>query len=132
MNIFVVFCFFYCSIQDELIERFRLSDERLDEPCMDGHLTAIALYLTTWKTVAPHLGLNRGEIEAIESDAQSTQEMRQTTLQRWADKFAHRATFRSLITVFLKIDNAELATKVCHLLVPGPCKFITHYLVQCL
>ena len=110
---------------DKVLERYNLSaDERLDDPCIDGHLVAIATYLTAWKTVAAHLGLKAPEIEAIESDARSTEEMRQKMLQKWADKFAHEATYRSLIRAFLGINNAALATKVCQLLAPAQCKFL--------
>ena len=101
---------------DELVKRFNVLDERLDEPCIDSYLIAIAIYLTTWKTAAPRLGLKQAEIEAIESDARSTEEMRQKTLQKWADKFAHKATYRRLITVFLEVGDAKLASKACELL----------------
>ena len=110
----------------DLVERFKLVDERLDKPCTAGHLASIALCLTTWEIVSTHLGLDPPEIEAIESDAKSTEEKRQKMLQKWGDKFAHKATYRRLIMAFLKIKNAELATKVCQLLVSKQCKFITH------
>ena len=54
---------------DELLEEVGISHKQLDETCTNEHLHDIALFLKSWRTLAPHLQLSSSEVEAIERDA---------------------------------------------------------------
>ena len=90
---------------------------QLDKTCSPENLRDIALFLESWREVAPHLGLSSAQLEAIERDARSEQEKRLKILESWEAAFAFKATYRVLVEVLLKISRANLAEKVCRLLV---------------
>ena len=51
---------------EELLEKMGVSFTQLDETCTREHLQDIALFLESWRTVAPHLGLSKVQIEEVE------------------------------------------------------------------
>ena len=82
----------------------------------------ISLFLANWQTVAPLLGLTETDEEDVEEEENKTQDKRYKTLQRWKNKNLFKATYRVLVDVFLKLGRADLAEKVCRLLVnEGTC-----------
>ena len=102
---------------EELIAYVGISADKLNKPCSDEHITSISLFLTNWQTVAPLLGLTETDEEDIEEEGKKTQDKRYKTLRRWKDKNLFKATYRVLVDVFLKLGKANLAEKVCRLLV---------------
>ena len=68
-----------------------------------------------WRRVAPHLGLDKTDIEEIESKKIES-EKRLEMLQKWKLKYSYLATFKVLVQVLLKLRCAEHALKVCKLL----------------
>ena len=102
---------------EELIARVGISADELHKPCSDGHITSISLFLANWQTVAPLLGLTETDEEDIEEEGKNTQDKRYKTLQRWKAKNSFKATYQVLVDVFLKLSRADLAEKVCRLLV---------------
>ena len=94
--------------------------QKLDEPCSDEHLRTISSDLTHWRTVAPHLGLEDGDIEEIERDARKESEKRPKVLRKWKNKYSFKATYRVLTEALLKCHMADHAEKICCLLVPDP------------
>ena len=101
---------------DELLKEVGISPEQLNETCTIDHLLNIALFLTSWRTLAPHLQLSSGEVEVVDVDAHGEKERRQMCLKLWKDKFAYRATYRVLVEALMKIGNADQAKEVCRLL----------------
>ena len=101
---------------DELLTEVGITHMQLEEKC-DEHLHDIALFLTSWRTLAPHLGLSSSEVEAVERDAHSEKERRQKFLESWKDNVGFKAKFRVLVEALLKIGRADQAEKVCRLLV---------------
>ena len=101
---------------EELICHVGISANELDRPCPDEHITSISLSLPKWQTVAPLLGLTETDEEDVE-EGKNTQEKRYKTLQKWKAKNLFKATYRVLVDVFLKLGRADLAEKVCRLLV---------------
>ena len=101
---------------DELLKHVGLTDKQLDETCTHEHLRDIALFLTSWRTLAPQLELS-SEVEAIEKDAHSEKERMQKFLEAWKAKFAFKATYRVLVEALLKIGSADQAQQVCDSLV---------------
>ena len=102
---------------EELIAHIGISADKLNKPCSDEHTASISLFLTNWQTVAPHLGLTETDEEDVEEEGKKTQDKRYKTLRRWKDKNLFKATYRVLVDVFLKLGKANLAEKVCRLLV---------------
>lgn len=102
---------------EELIAYVKLSADKLEKQCSDEHITSISLFLANWQTVAPHLGLTETDEEDVNEDAKRTQDKRYRTLRTWKAKNSFKATYKVLVDVFLKIGRADLAEKVCRLLV---------------
>ena len=102
---------------EELIAYVGISADELNKPCSDEHIANISLFLTNWQRVAPHLGLTETDEEDVEEEEKKTQDKRYKTLRRWKNKYLFKATYRVLVDVFLKLGKANLAEKVCRLLV---------------
>ena len=110
---------------EELIAYVGISADELNKPCSDEHIASISLFLANWQTVVPHLGLTEIDEEDVEEEGKKTQDKRYKTLWKWKCKNLFKATYRVLIDVFLKLGRADLAEKVCRLLVGrGKYKFV--------
>ena len=48
---------------EELLEEVGVCPEKLNESISDDHLREIALFLTSWRTVASHLDLSENDAE---------------------------------------------------------------------
>jgi len=101
----------------ELLKEVGVSPIHLDKTCTSEHLQAIALFLESWRTVAPHLGLSKVQVENIENDGKAESEKRQKMLESWKTKYAFKATYMVLVSALLKIGMADQAERVCRLLV---------------
>ena len=102
---------------EELIAHVGISADKLNKPCSDEHIASISLFLTNWQTVAPLLGLSETDEEDVEEEGKKTQDKRYKTLRRWKNKNLFKATYRVIVDVFLTLGRADLADKVCRLLV---------------
>ena len=110
---------------EELIAYVGISADEVNKPCSDEHIASISLFLANWQTVVPHLGLTEIDEEDVEEEGKKTQDKRYKTLWKWKCKNLFKATYRVLIDVFLKLGRADLAEKVCRLLVGrGKYKFV--------
>ena len=98
-----------------LVKEFRISPKLLNQKCSEEHLKSVSLFLG-WRRVAPHLGLSKMDIEAIEVEKRTEDERRLEVLQKWKMKYGSKATYKSLIAVLLAVENAEDAEGVCALL----------------
>ena len=101
---------------EELIARVGISVDELDKECSDDHINNISLFLANWQTVAPLLGLTEVEREDVQDETRA-QDRRYKMLLKWKTKNAFKATYTVLVEVFLKIGRADLAEKVCGLLI---------------
>ena len=102
---------------EELIAYVGISADELNMPCSEEHITSISLFLPNWQTVAPHLGLTETDEEDVEEEGKKTQDKRYKMLRRWKAKNLFKATYRVLVDVFLELRRADLAEKVCRLLI---------------
>ena len=102
---------------EELIDFVGISADKLNKSCSDAHITSISLFLANWQTLIPHLGLTETDEEDIVEEGKTTRDKRYKTLRRWKDKNLFKATYRILVDVFLKLGRADLAERVCRLLV---------------
>ena len=113
---------------DELLKEVGITHKQLNEKCTNEHLHDIALFLKSWRTLAPQLGLSSSEVEAVEGNAHSEKERRQKFLESWKAKFAFKATYRVLVEALLKIGNADQAEQVCCFLVSQqPSKYVSKF-----
>ena len=102
---------------EELIAHVGISVDELNKPCCDDHIASISLFLANWQTVAPHLGLTETDEEDVEEEGKKTQDKRFKTLRKWKSKNSFKATYQVLVDVFLNLGKADLAEKVCRLVV---------------
>ena len=102
---------------EELTAHVGISADMLNRECSDEHVASISLFLANWQTVAPHLGLTEIDEEDIEEDGTKTQDKRYKILQKWKARSLFKATYKVLVDVFLKIGRADIAEKVCKLLI---------------
>ena len=101
---------------EELLEEVGVHPGKLNESISIDHLCEIALFLTSWRTVAIYLGLNQIDLDDIEQEGKDEQDKRLKALQIWKGKFSFKATYRMLVDVLLSLAMAHVAEKVLHLL----------------
>ena len=102
---------------EELTAHVGISADRLNRECSDEHLASISLFLANWQTVAPHLGLSEVDEEDVEEEGVKKQDKRYKSLWKWKARSLFKAKYKVLVDVFLKIGRADLAEKVCKLLI---------------
>ena len=101
---------------DELVKETKMCSERLNERISDDHLCKIAVFLTSWRTVTPHLKLSENDLDAIERECKDEREKSLKALRKWKGKFAFKATYKKLVEVLLSLGMADVAEKICRLL----------------
>ena len=101
---------------EELLKEVGLCPEKLDDSISDNHLREIALFLTSWQTVASHLDLDENDLDDAEQGGRKVKDKSLKALQIWKGKFGFKATYRNLVEVLLSLAMADIAEKVCNLL----------------
>ena len=89
---------------------------QLDDEWTREQIQYIALFLESWQTVAPHLGLSTVEVEEVKKDGREEKVKRQKLPESWKTKFAFKAKYRMLIVALLKIGQTDQVQQVCHVL----------------
>ena len=91
--------------------------ERQNQPCTNYHLSKIALHVTQWQTIAPHLRLEEADEEEIVTKYPNNARAQSLAmLRKWRKKNGDKATYRRLAKVFWKVDRVDLAGRVCKVL----------------
>ena len=98
---------------EEILKEVGIHPEKLNKSISDDHLREIALFLTSWQTVALYLDL---DLDAIGQECKSQQAKKLKALQIWKGKFGFKANYKKLVEVLLSLSMADIAEKVCHLL----------------
>lgn len=96
-----------------------VSPECLNLKCSDGHLLTISRYVDNWETQAPFFGLEAGDVAAIKRDIGEEEARRPAMLLKWKRMKAFKATYKELVSTFLKVDRADLAERICNVLAEG-------------
>ena len=100
---------------DQLLKDVNL--ERQNQPCTNYHLSKIALRITQWQTIAPHLRLEEADEEEIVTKCPNNVRAQSLEmLRKWRKKNGDKATYRRLAKVFWKVDRVDLAGRVCNVL----------------
>ena len=89
--------------------------EKLDEPCKDEHLYELSLSITDWPSISPFLGLTEADESEIE-DCKRVRTQAIKMLRKWRSKHGGKATYRNLAGVLLKLEETDLAEKLCGLI----------------
>ena len=101
---------------EELLKEVGVCPEKLNESISDDHLREIALFLTSWRTVASHLDLDENDLDDAEQGGRKVKDKSLKALQIWKGKFGFKATYKKLMEVLLSLAVADVAERVCHLL----------------
>ena len=123
----ILFCLFplesYYSVDamaaitlEELLKEVRVYPEKLNDSISDDHLRKIALFLTSWRTVASQLDLDQNDLDDAEQGGRIVKDKSLKALLIWRGKFGFKATYRKLVEVLLTLAMADVAEKVCKLL----------------
>ena len=101
---------------EELLKEVGVCPEKLNDSISDDHLREIALFLTSWRTVASHLDLSENDLDDAEQGGRKMKDKSLKALRIWKGKFGFRATYRKLVEVLLSLAMADVAEKICNLL----------------
>ena len=110
---------FHCVVHGEIICQVTKGggySSQLDNEWTREQIQDIALFLESWQTVAPHLGLSTVEVEEVKKDGREEKVKRQKLPESWKTKFAFKAKYRMLIVALLKIGQTDQVQQVCHVL----------------
>ena len=103
---------------DELLKKTEIHPQKLNGHISDDDLREICLFktLTNWRTVATYLGFDKNDLDVIKQEEVDEQMRKLNALEKWKGKFGPKATYRELVDVLLKLEKADAAEDVCHLL----------------
>ena len=101
-----------------------VSPERLNSKCSDEHLVTISRDVDDWQTQAPFFGLDVGDEKAIQRDCGEEVARRRAMLFKWKQRKAFKATYRELVSTFIKAKRADLAQIVCDVLAASEGKIV--------
>ena len=93
-----------------------VSPERLKSECSNDHLLTISCDVDDWQTQAPYFGLDAGDEKAIKREHEEEATRRRAMLRRWKQMNDFKATYRELVSIFLKTKRGDLARRVCDVL----------------
>ena len=101
---------------DELAAQAGIKDINLDQQCFNDDLLLLYNLCDPWELIGQHLKLTHPQISAVDGDNKTIDEKRLGVLQKWKETFAHKATYRVLLTALLACGKAEQALEVCKIL----------------
>ena len=108
---------------NELAEKAGLSLQCLMLEFREEHAHLLAKFCDRWEEIGYHLKLTQSNITSIKDDNATTEKRRIATLQKWKEKFAHRATYQVLIEALIQNEQAgqalELLKKIKHEIRPA-------------
>ena len=105
------------EFEDYLKNTHKVSPKCLDSQCDDEVLLTISRSLGNWRTLAPYF---KTDVGAIDQNLTLSEEgKRLAMLTQWKTSNALKATYRNLVSTFLKAQNAALAQKVCDVVAKG-------------
>ncbi len=92
----------------------KASSNKAGEVIPNRKLAELALKITEWEVLAPHLELTEEDIVEIKKDNTGFyKEQKMCCLRKWSNHYAHRASYRCLLQAALACDQKTL---VSHLL----------------
>ena len=91
--------------------------EKLDWQVSSSDLTEIAMKLSQWRLLAPHLQVTLEQEKEIVRDHPSNLQLQSfKCLQKWSHDQDSKATYGALITTLHRLENIDLIDEICMLL----------------
>ena len=98
---------------EELQAHYNVSSDVMNKTCSEKHILDISIFLDDWRLVAPRIGLEQHDVDAVIRNAHKEEERRLNVFRKWKGKCGYKATYRRLIEALLAIGRADLAERVC-------------------
>ena len=97
---------------ESTLEFYKLKNTHMQVECTEQVISVVAKRMTRWRSV--DLGIGTGAKDSIENDRSTDDEgKRRQYLERWREKYGHKATCERLARTFVKAERADLAGVVC-------------------
>ena len=88
----------------------------LSKECPEYMLLNFAKFCIEWKLIGRRLELSKADVEAVDCDDRTEREKRFGMLEKWKEKFAFRATYKSLIESLLAEGKSTDAIHVAKII----------------
>ncbi len=104
---------------DGILSDEGLSRDSLDVPCQDDHILSLAQQISRWQGLAPYIGLDDLDEEAIKESG-GVEVQRVKMLRRWQQKLGTKATYLYLAKGLASVQRRDLIEQVCDLVRTSP------------
>ena len=94
-----------------------VSPSKLNAICSDDDLLSISVKITKWEELAPYFHV---EASDIKGDNHTVKTQRHALLTQWKIGNPLVATYKALVSIFLKGGRADLAQEVCDTVAKKP------------
>ena len=94
---------------DTLLRKFNIPQSCLEKPCDDDFFVTLSPEIPSFIEVAPYFGFKKPEIEEIRQDSPTERTRKSSTLCKWKRQKGSDATYLSLVKIFLKMKDKQLA-----------------------
>ena len=99
---------------DQLMTHTKVTDHDLTQQTTEEALSLIAPHITSWRSYATALQLTAPGIQQIDTDRNLDAHMKAVSvLHQWRRRSGFRATYKHLVEVCLRMNDAVLAEEVC-------------------
>ena len=97
---------------ESILEYYGVKNTHMQVKCTERVISVVAKRMTRWRSV--DLGIGPGAKDSIENDQCTDDEgKRRLYLERWREKYGHKATCELLARIFVEAERADLAGVVC-------------------
>ena len=89
----------------------------LDQECSQNVLQSLAKHCVEWKLIGFHLELTKVDIATVGKEYQTAEQKQIGMLEKWKEKLASNATYRTFIEALLSCEKASEAIEACRAIV---------------
>ena len=89
--------------------KYNLSQAELKKQCDDDLFLTLMQQIPNFDNAAPFFHLTVAEIDEIQNDQGKTQSKKRGMLEKWRNKNGSDATYLSIVHIFLRMNNRQLA-----------------------
>ena len=102
---------------DQLMIHTGVTDRDLTQQTTEEALSLIAPHISNWRSYATALQLTDPETQQINTDGNLNVHMKAVlVLKQWRRRCGFRATYKRLVEVCLRLNDAVLAEEVCRVI----------------
>ena len=92
-----------------LLRKFNIPQSSLEKPCDDDFFLTLSPEILSFVEVAPYFGFRQPEIVEISQDNPTERTRKLSTLCKWKRQKGSDATYLSLVKIFLRMKDKQLA-----------------------